>query len=53
LNRRPLEGASRIAAVIIPSRTEPPPFLGLTLHIGFPGLALRIKGIEGLIQAFF
>ena len=46
-----LHGAAGIPPIIVVGRDELPAFVLLTLYEGFAGLALRIEGIEALVEA--
>jgi hypothetical protein len=53
LQGRTLQGAARNTTVIIAAFDQSPAFMGLALDIGLGGLALRVEGVEILLQSVF
>ena len=52
LERRALHGCAGEAAIVVAGRDRSPTFAGLALHIRRAGFALRIEGVERLLEAF-
>jgi hypothetical protein len=50
---RPFGRSAGISAVVIKSGKGSPALVPLTLYIGVTGLALRMEGIEILLQSLF
>src|SRR5271168_1433831 len=53
LKGRALQGCSGQAPIIIPAADEPPAFVGLTLYVGFAGLALGVERVELEVEIMF
>ena len=50
LQRRPLQGSARDAAVVIVGSDRMPALAGLTLDVGLAGLALGVERVERLVE---
>ena len=47
---RPLQAATRVAAVVVSLRSQAPALMSLALDVGFRGLALVVERVEFLLE---